>query len=209
MSIFSFFFTGKAKNALEAKNDTVPPNFPRLRPGTILRVSTADGPLFSGSVSRFSRTGLTLSIPPLPCPPCAAQTAVSLELEGSNNVFCLRGTVELIDGEKCRLAAVELLPRAGASFTPLFTEIPAAVCEENDESFARPQPCTLIQADRSGFTFHSEFPRFAAERVRVAIFIENCFPLTMRGRIVRVEMSAAGVFRFLLRSDGLEEFPGQ
>lgn len=208
MSILSFFFTGMSRNALETKNDTVPPDFPRLRTGTILRVSTADGPLLSGPVTHFSRTGLTLSSPPgsLPFPSCDAGTAVDLEPEGNDGIlFYLRGKVEQIDGENCRLAAVELLPRAGLALTPLFTDIPAALYEEDDTGFAHPEHCKLVQADNNGFTFQSEFPRCVEERVRVVLSIEDCFPLTMHGQIVRMEMSTTGVFRFELRSDRMEE----
>lgn len=210
MSILSFFFTGMARNALETKNDTVPPDFPRLRTGTILRLSTADGPLLSGPVAHFSRTGLTLSSPPgsLPFPPCGVGTVVDLEPEDGNNaLFCLRGTVELVDGENCRLAAVELLPRAGLALNPLFTDVPAALYEEDDVGFTHPEHCKLVQAGNNSFTFQSEFPHCVEERIRVVLSIEDCFPLTMCGQIVRMEMSTTGVFRFELRSDRMEEQP--
>lgn len=210
MSILSFFFAGMARNALETKNDTVPPDFPRLRTGTILRVSTGDGPLLSGPVTRFSRTGLTLSSPPgsLPFPPCGAGTVVELEPEdNSGGLFCLRGTVEQVDGEACHLSALELLPRAGLALNPLFTDISAALYEEDDEGFIHPELCKLVQTDNNGFTFQSEFPHCVEERVRVVLSIEDCFPLTMRGQIVRMEMSTTGVFRFELRSDSMEEQP--
>lgn len=208
MSILSFFSSTMARNALEAKNDAVPPDFPRLRTGTILRVSTADGPLLSGPIADFSRTELTLSNPPdsLPFPSCAPGTAVDLAPEDSGkSLFCLRGTVELVEGANCRLTAVELLPRDGLALTPLSTDIPVALYEKDDAEFAHPELCKLVRTDNNCFTFQSEFPRCMEEEVQVVLFIEDCFPLAMRGQIVWSEMSATGVFRFALRSDRTAE----
>ena len=206
MSILSFFFTGMFKNTLEAKNEMVPPDFPRLKAGTILHASTADGPLLSGPVAHFTRTGLTISNssgrPPFP--PCAVGTALDLSPEGgSSSLFLLRGTVELANGKVCRLTAVELLPRAGlASNRPLFIDLPVILYDEDDKDFSRPEYCKLVHADNNGFTFQSEFPHCVEERIQVTLSIEGFFPLTMRGQIVRMEMSTTGVFRFVL-------YPGQ
>lgn len=205
MSILSFFFAGMSKNSFETKNDAVPPDFPRLRAGTVLRVSTADGPLLSGPVNGYSRTGLTLTSPhgSPPFPSCLEGTVVDLELEGEEwSLFLLRGKVALIDGENCHITEVELRPRAGlAPNRPLFVSIPAALYEWEDAGFTRPELCKLVQVDKNGFTFQSEFPHCVEEEIRVVLSIEGCCPLIMQGRIVRMEMSATGVFRFELSPD--------
>lgn len=211
MSILSFFFTGMFKNTLEAKNEIVPPDFPRLKAGTILHASTADGPLLSGHVAHFTRSGgLTISNPSgrPPFPSCDVGTAVDLEPEdGGGSPFLLRGTVELVNGKVCRLRAVELLPRAGlAPNRPFFADLPVILYDGDDESFSRPECCKLVHADSDGFTFQSEFPHCVEELIHVTLFIEGFFPLTMRGQIVRMEMSTTGVFRFVLRPS---QIPGQ
>lgn len=209
MSILSFFFAGMAKNTMEAKNEIVPPDFPRVRTGTILHISTAGRLLLSGPVTNFSRTGVTISSPAgcLPFPACEAGTAVELEPEdGGGSLFLLRGKVELADGETCRLTGIEMMPRPGlAPNRPLFVELPSALYEEEDTGLARPEFCKLVQADNDGFTFQSEFPHCVEERVRVLLSVEGCAPLTMHGQIVRMEMSTTGVFRFELRPDGMEK----
>lgn len=206
MSILSFFFTGMSKNALEAKKETVPPDFPKVQAGTVLHASTANGPLLSGPVTQFSQTSLTIFNPPgrPPFPLCGAGTVVDLLPEGGGGfLFLLRGTVELSDEKSFRVTAVELLPRPGlAPNRPLFIDFPVILYNEDDEDLLRPECCKLVQADNSGFTFQSEFPHCVEERVRAALSIEGCFPLTMRGQIVRMEMSTTGVFRFTLCPGG-------
>lgn len=208
MSVLSFFFAGMPKNAFEIKGDAVPPYFPRVKVGAVLDVSTAEGPFLSGPVARFTKGALNISSPP-GCPPfpsCDPGVEVDVRLHGDDaSLFRLWGAVERADGENCRLTGLELIPCAGlAPNRPLFIDLQAAVYEEEDAGYTRPELCKLVQAGNEGFTLQSEFPHGVEERIRVVLSIEKCFPLTIHGQIVRMEMSASGVFRFELRCDHLD-----
>lgn len=192
MSFFKNLFSKpKSTEAPQPVPAAPPPEpLPDFFEGMSLDVFTDDGvELLTGQVSEYSETGLTLERLPgwLSFETCPAGSTVFVR--GYNRrmqSFNLRATVTESSRILIKVAGmvVEHTPNMRKSFR-LPINGTASIFREDDERFARPEQCVLIDISTGGACIESEYVHAEEEVVFLRFKLEDYPTMTFKGQIIR------------------------
>lgn len=190
MSFFKNLFS--KKDTGEAPAPQAPPAdpLPELLEGMSLDVFTEDGvELLTGQVSEYSDTVLVLERLPgwLAFETCPAGATVLVR--GYNRRmqgFNLRAVVVESSRTLLRLTGmkVEHIPNVRKTFR-LPVNSTADIFREDDERFARPERCTLIDISTGGACIESEYVHAEDEVVVLRFKLDEYPTMTFKGQIIR------------------------
>lgn len=181
--------------------DRTPDGFPDLQKGTTVDISLQSGKLLlTGRITRFSTSDLTVERLPGCLSFQTRPVGESVFVRGYNRrmvPFSLRATIEESNRVLCKVKnlKVEQIPNHRVSFR-LPLHAPASLHRQEDEKYANPESCTLVDISTGGACVESEFIHEEDEILRLKIKLEEYQPMRFLGQIIRAEEHSPGKYRY-------------
>ena len=197
MGIFSFLNRDHDYDDIDltpaepAEEEKEQPDLPDIRVEMSIEVMGEDGkPLNSGRVTAWSKGEMTLGRHPggLSFKLCEPGDVVNLRGCDSKMVqFFLKATV--VESSRIQMKLKDLEPAIQSNHREnfrLMVSAPISIYYYNDETFKRPERCTLVDISTGGCCFMSEYLHGEGEVLRLKIKLEDYVAMDFVGEVIRV-----------------------